>query len=375
VLGDVWKLRAYELARWRNGRGAAPVIPESTLTRAPSAELRPAQRDVDSLPPYEVPDPSLARYVERAWGPEEFRAAGCALEPARRIAAMVDRNEYKRRQAAPVIRVSGRAFGIEWDLPPTTKRRGLERGRRPTRPPPTGSARRPPWRGAARAPRPGPERSAPELHLRRLRRGRRRRERIFPLRPDHPSRDALGGLTGIGVVHPDRLVVVAPGDRDPVLRLRQLVLERDEVLVRAQLRVRLDRDVHEEAKVLAQRRVRTAQLLRIGALAQRLRQLLPRLRHAGPSPGDLGERFPFERGRLVHRRDQVRGPIVPAAELGLDVRPHLLRLLVQRLDPVVAAPRQQRQECQQRQPPPSRDHESLVSEYVSTKAAVDSASA
>ena len=125
VLGDVWKLRAYELARWRNGRGAAPVIPESTLTRAPSAELRPDQRDVDSLPPYEVLDPILERYVELGWGLDEFRDAGYDLELVRRITAMVDRNEYKRRQAAPVIRVTGRAFGIEWDLPPTTKRRGL----------------------------------------------------------------------------------------------------------------------------------------------------------------------------------------------------------------------------------------------------------
>ncbi len=115
---DVPKLLVYRLARYRNT--LSPVIPERVLTRPPSAELRPDQKDQDSLPPYEVLDPILLRYIELDQGVDEIIAAGFDPETVRRITRLVDRNEYKRRQAPPGVRISRRAFGRDRRYPLTS---------------------------------------------------------------------------------------------------------------------------------------------------------------------------------------------------------------------------------------------------------------
>ena len=120
VIKDVYKTLVYQLAEWRNRCGAAPVIPEAVLTKAPSAELRPDQKDEDSLPPYAVLDPILERYVEDDWSHEELVAGGFDEATVRRVIAMVDHNEYKRRQAAPGVRITDRAFGKDRRLPITS---------------------------------------------------------------------------------------------------------------------------------------------------------------------------------------------------------------------------------------------------------------
>ena len=121
VLKDVPKLSVYALARYRNERariaGQVPPIPESTLTRPPTAELRPNQRDEDALPPYSVLDPILEAYVEEDQSPEEMIAAGFLPELVHRVVRLVDGNEYKRRQSPPGIKVTPRAFGRDRRLP------------------------------------------------------------------------------------------------------------------------------------------------------------------------------------------------------------------------------------------------------------------
>lgn len=122
VIKDVPKTLVYELARWRDAQVEEPVIPERIITRPPSAELRPDQKDTDSLPPYEVLDPILHAYVEEDQAPEEIIAAlGLPEELVRRVVRMIDRNEYKRRQAAPGVRITYRAFGKDWRLPITQR--------------------------------------------------------------------------------------------------------------------------------------------------------------------------------------------------------------------------------------------------------------
>jgi NAD+ synthase (glutamine-hydrolysing) len=118
VLSDVFKTDVYRVARHVNERAGREVIPDGTLTKPPSAELRPDQTDQDSLPPYDVLDAVLRRYVERHAGVDAI-AAETGLDRAlvARIAGMVDRNEYKRRQSAPGLRVSGKAFGVGRRLP------------------------------------------------------------------------------------------------------------------------------------------------------------------------------------------------------------------------------------------------------------------
>jgi len=120
---DVPKTLVYELARWRNARGGTPPIPERVLTKPPSAELRPNQRDTDSLPPYEVLDPIIEAYVEHDLGPEEIVAAGHDPAVVERVVAMIDRAEYKRRQAAPGIKITPRAFGRDRRMPITNRYR------------------------------------------------------------------------------------------------------------------------------------------------------------------------------------------------------------------------------------------------------------
>jgi NAD+ synthase (glutamine-hydrolysing) len=117
VIKDVPKTLVYTLARYRNDRDRRPVIPESVLTRPPSAELRPGQTDQDTLPPYEVLDPILQAYVEEDRSLPEIVALGYDEATVRRVIGMVDRNEYKRRQGPPGIKITPRAFGKDWRLP------------------------------------------------------------------------------------------------------------------------------------------------------------------------------------------------------------------------------------------------------------------
>ena len=120
---DVPKLLVYDLARYRNS--LSPVIPERVLTRPPSAELSPNQCDSDSLPPYEILDPILARYIEQDQSADEIIAAGFSLEDVKRVISLVDKSEYKRRQSAVGIRISERAFGRDRRYPITSGYRGI----------------------------------------------------------------------------------------------------------------------------------------------------------------------------------------------------------------------------------------------------------
>jgi NAD+ synthase (glutamine-hydrolysing) len=121
VIKDVPKTLVYELSRWRNQQDDGPVIPERVLTRPPSAELRPDQRDTDSLPPYELLDPILEAYVEQEMGLESIVALGYDQALVRDVIRMVDTNEYKRRQAPPGVRITARAFGKGRRLPITNQ--------------------------------------------------------------------------------------------------------------------------------------------------------------------------------------------------------------------------------------------------------------
>ncbi|MGN6257720.1 MAG: NAD+ synthase [Solirubrobacterales bacterium] len=121
VIKDVPKQLVYELVRRRNEREGRELVPASVLERAPSAELRPDQRDEDSLPPYELLDRILESYVERDEGREEMIAAGMPAETVDEVIRLVDRAEYKRRQAAPGIRITPKAFGKDRRLPITNR--------------------------------------------------------------------------------------------------------------------------------------------------------------------------------------------------------------------------------------------------------------
>jgi NAD+ synthase (glutamine-hydrolysing) len=125
VIKDVPKLLVYELCRHVNDKARRPVIPERVFTKPPSAELRPDQRDDQSLPPYEVLDSILEAYVEEDRTAGEIIAAGLADEPTvRRITRLVDLAEYKRRQNPPGVRVTPKAFGKDRRLPITNGYRG-----------------------------------------------------------------------------------------------------------------------------------------------------------------------------------------------------------------------------------------------------------
>jgi NAD+ synthase (glutamine-hydrolysing) len=121
VIKDVFKLLVYRLVRWRNEQEGPELIPSSVLERPPSAELRPDQLDQDSLPPYETLDPILEAYVERDEGVEALVAKGIDEETVLEVVRLVDRAEYKRRQAPPGIRVSTKAFGRDRRLPITNR--------------------------------------------------------------------------------------------------------------------------------------------------------------------------------------------------------------------------------------------------------------
>jgi NAD+ synthase/NAD+ synthase (glutamine-hydrolysing) len=119
VIKDIYKTFVYRLCRYRNG--IAPAIPENILTRAPSAELKPNQKDQDSLPPYEVLDGIIEAYMERDLAPADIVAEGYPEAEVRRVVHMLKRNEYKRRQAPVGIRVTRRGFGKDWRYPITSR--------------------------------------------------------------------------------------------------------------------------------------------------------------------------------------------------------------------------------------------------------------
>jgi NAD+ synthase (glutamine-hydrolysing) len=123
VIKDVLKTRVYQLCRYRNNLGPGPVIPESVLTKPPSAELRPDQTDQDSLPPYDQLDAILVAYVEEDRSLDEIVRQGFPADLVRRVVNLVDHNEYKRRQAPPGVKVSPRAFGRDRRLPITNRYR------------------------------------------------------------------------------------------------------------------------------------------------------------------------------------------------------------------------------------------------------------
>jgi len=117
VLKDVPKTLVYDLAGWRNGQKR--IIPEGVITRAPTAELRAGQKDSDTLPPYEILDPILKLYVEEDTPPDEIVAQGYPADLVAKVVTMVDRNEYKRRQAPPGVKITPKAFGKDRRLPIT----------------------------------------------------------------------------------------------------------------------------------------------------------------------------------------------------------------------------------------------------------------
>ncbi|MDQ1305036.1 MAG: hypothetical protein QG671_865, partial [Actinomycetota bacterium] len=127
---DLPKTLVWELSRWRNAeareRGEVEPIPVSCIEKVPSAELRPGQVDQDSLPPYELLDPLLEQYVERAHGRAELLAEGFAAQTVDGVVTMVDRAEWKRRQSAPGPKISVIAFGRDRRLPVTSRWREHE---------------------------------------------------------------------------------------------------------------------------------------------------------------------------------------------------------------------------------------------------------
>lgn len=124
VIKDVWKTAVYELARWRNRQAGREIVPETVLAKPPSAELRPDQRDDQSLPPYEVLDPILALYVEGDLTVSEIRDRAVAPgEVVERVCGLVDRAEYKRRQTPVGPRLTGKAFGRDRRMPIVARRR------------------------------------------------------------------------------------------------------------------------------------------------------------------------------------------------------------------------------------------------------------
>lgn len=121
LIKDVPKTLVFELCRWRNKTGKKPVIPKSIIDRPPTAELRANQKDSDSLPPYEILDPILERYVERDMALDQIVADGFDAATVRRVIRLVDGNEYKRRQGAPGVKITPKAFGRDRRLPITNQ--------------------------------------------------------------------------------------------------------------------------------------------------------------------------------------------------------------------------------------------------------------
>ncbi|MEO5691541.1 MAG: NAD+ synthase [Usitatibacter sp.] len=118
VIKDIVKTLAYRLSNWRNTQGR--VIPQRVIDRPPSAELRPDQTDQDSLPPYEVLDAVVERYMERDMSPEQIAGMGYDITAVRQVVRLIQLNEYTRRQAPPGVRITPRAFGKDWRYPITS---------------------------------------------------------------------------------------------------------------------------------------------------------------------------------------------------------------------------------------------------------------
>jgi NAD+ synthase (glutamine-hydrolysing) len=117
VIKDVPKTLVFDLCRWRNSVADRPVIPPQVISKPPSAELKPGQFDSDSLPPYEILDPIIEAYVEDDRTVAEIIAYGFDEATVTRVVKMIDRNEYKRRQAPPGVKITPRAFGRDRRLP------------------------------------------------------------------------------------------------------------------------------------------------------------------------------------------------------------------------------------------------------------------
>ncbi|MDO8716377.1 MAG: NAD(+) synthase, partial [Dehalococcoidales bacterium] len=124
VIKDVPKTMVYELVKYRNEQAGYDLIPRTIIEKPPSAELRPNQKDSDSLPPYEVLDPILTAYVEEDKSVEQIIAAGFPGDEVKRAAGLVDASEYKRRQSPPGIKITLRAFGRDRRLPITNRFKG-----------------------------------------------------------------------------------------------------------------------------------------------------------------------------------------------------------------------------------------------------------
>ncbi len=124
VIKDLWKTQIYELCRWRNDRAGTALIPENIITKPPSAELRPDQRDDQSLPPYDLLDAILALYVEHDLTASEIKEKGYEAPTVDRVVRLVDLAEYKRRQNPPGVRLSSKAFGRDRRMPMTNRYRG-----------------------------------------------------------------------------------------------------------------------------------------------------------------------------------------------------------------------------------------------------------
>jgi NAD+ synthase (glutamine-hydrolysing) len=155
VIKDVPKLLVYELCRYRNRRAGLDLIPDPVLTKAPSAELRPDQRDDESLPPYSVLDPVMEGYVEGDRSADDLVAEGYDAAAVDRVVGLVDRAEYKRRQMPPGVRISGKAFGKDRRMPITNHYRSQRTaGGAPVHPLPPGAA------GTARSGEPSGETQA-----------------------------------------------------------------------------------------------------------------------------------------------------------------------------------------------------------------------
>jgi len=123
VIKDVPKTLVYELCKWRNEKEGMELIPQRVLWKEPTAELRPDQRDTDTLPPYPVLDPVLKAYVEEDRSFDDLVKLECSIGCVKKVVKMVDHAEYKRRQAPPGVKITPRAFGKDRRFPITNRYR------------------------------------------------------------------------------------------------------------------------------------------------------------------------------------------------------------------------------------------------------------
>jgi NAD+ synthase (glutamine-hydrolysing) len=117
VISDLPKMRVYDLANYINEESGCDLIPKEIIDKEPSAELRPGQKDTDNLPPYPVLDAILQSYIEEGKSIKEIIAGGYAPQIVAKIVNLIEKNEFKRKQAAPGLKVTSRAFGQGWKMP------------------------------------------------------------------------------------------------------------------------------------------------------------------------------------------------------------------------------------------------------------------